>query len=207
MAVLDTFDAYQEYWAIRLHFTTPSYDYIKYRGKTYKNWGTFCKDKSKRTYTSLAKKYKNDYKAFIAHAFAMHGEVKWVGDLLSDDKYHDSWMDHERFMQSSRIFKEQLNGIIQVMNDNEISLKDALINTTNNDVPIIEKLRIQELIGIETMIILDRVFKYSGEVSTDNPRWAITKKLMDAYTPLLKLDLDKYKLIIKESALFNRVVA
>ena len=31
---LDPFETYQQYLALKLHFTTDSYDYIKYNGKT-----------------------------------------------------------------------------------------------------------------------------------------------------------------------------
>ena len=208
MAVLDTFDAYLEYSAIDLHFKKNSnYNYFKYKGKTKKNWDTFMKVNNKRTFTSLASKYKSDYVEFVATAFAQVGGVTWAGDILYEDKYHDAWELHQKYLQSSRIFKDELNGIIQVMDDNDISLNHALINTSKNDIPIIDKLRIQGLVSLETLIILDKVFKYSGQVESKNPRWNRTKKLIDSYTPFLSLNMDKYKTLIKQSDLMNRVVA
>ncbi len=207
MATLDTFDAYLQYDAISLHFKSKSYDYFKYHGKTRKNWDTFIKVRNKGIFTKLARKYTDKYPQFIATSFGIAGEpITWAGDLIHTDKFHDVWMNHEKFLQSSKVFKDEFYGILQVMDNNSITLNQALINTNKNDIPVVEKLRIQGLISYETMIVIDNIFKFSDRVETNNPVWTETKSKLDKYTPFMKMDMTKYKDIVRNSSLLNRIM-
>lgn len=113
---MDPFVAYQQYTALRLHFTTESYDYVKYSGKT-KQTSTvaahrkFLASPQKMFYSQLARHSDSEGviianllenpKAFITDLVSPDGQeiyLKWKGrqsrltyQLEQDLSANDNW--------------------------------------------------------------------------------------------------------------------
>jgi len=83
------FAAYALWNALKLHFTSDSYDYFKYNGKTNVSKQTFTINKSKYQFYKLSRKYElEELKNFYIANF-IQGNADWVGDLIQngDDNY------------------------------------------------------------------------------------------------------------------------
>jgi len=185
--VYDTFDAWQIYQACKLHYNT-TYDMAKY-GYNIKatSWGNFQKVSNKRIFTTLAKRYKDQYPDYIK--FSLYGhDVNWVGDLQDDDIVDEFW-EHQKYIQnSSYYFDKDMDGIFQVIYNNQIEFKDVFINTDVEALPIIERLYIQKLISIETLLILHRLIKWMDKVECDNPIWESSKQRKLKLNPFISIE-------------------
>ena len=195
--ILDTFDAWQIFTACKMHYNK-NFDMVKY-GYNIKStsWTNFQKVKNKRIFTTLAKRYRDEYPEFIKFSLYAH-DVYWVGDL-QDEIIVDEFWEHRKYIESiSRSFSEQLNGIWRVMYNNQISFKAIFICDDTTELPIIERLNIQGLITVETLIILHRLIKWMDKVECDNPIWEPSKLRKLKYEPFLSVDNAKVKKIFLE---------
>jgi len=77
---------------LKLHFTSESYDYFKYHGKTNVSKQTFTTNKSKYQFYKLSRKYSlEELKNFYIANF-IKGNADWVGDLIQDgDENYLKW--------------------------------------------------------------------------------------------------------------------
>ena len=69
------FEVYKTYLAVKLHFTSKSYDYIKYEGKVNAKLDTFTSRNDRYFFHKLSKRFKEDE---ILHFF--------VANFAKDDK-------------------------------------------------------------------------------------------------------------------------
>jgi hypothetical protein len=80
MTEVTGFAAFSLYNALKLHFTSDSYDYFKYNGKTNVSPQSFLNRKDKYTFYKLSRKYSlEELKDFYVANF-LTGD-KWVGDM------------------------------------------------------------------------------------------------------------------------------
>jgi len=71
------FATYAMFHALKLHFTSDSYDYVKYNGKTNVSKQTFSTRKDKYTFYRLSRKYDvQELKDFLVSNF-LAGDVEW----------------------------------------------------------------------------------------------------------------------------------
>lgn len=185
--VYDTFDAWQIYQACKLHYTR-NYDMSKY-GYNIKStsWANFQKVKNKRIFTTLAKRYREMYPEFIK--FSLYGhDSNWVGDLQDEEIIEEFW-NHRKYIESlSSSFEKELDGIEMVMYNNQIPFKSIFISEDITELPIIERLYIQGLLSIETMLILQRLIHWMDKVECDNPIWESSKTRKLKYDKFLSLN-------------------
>ena len=186
--VYDTYDAWQIYQACKIHYNS-SYDMSKY-GYNIKatSWQNFQRVSNKRIFTTLARRYKDQYPDFIKYSLFNHGDTNWVGDL-QDDNIVDEFWEHQKYIQnSSYYFDKDMDGIFQVMYNNQIEFKDVFINKDVEQLPIIERLYIQGLISVETLIVLDRLVHWMDKVKCDNPIWELSKKRKEKLNPFINIE-------------------
>ena len=94
------FGAYAIYNSIHLHFTSSSYNYHKYNGKTNVSKDSFLKRKDKYHFYKLSRKYPNkeEMKNFLVANFVENDQM-WVGDLLNDGAI-DNYRRRQKVLQS-----------------------------------------------------------------------------------------------------------
>ena len=76
------FESYKTFLAVKNHFTTDNYDYIKYNGKVGARQSSFETRKDKYQFYKLSK-HKDPLKYLVANF--VDGDLKWVGDLFNDE--------------------------------------------------------------------------------------------------------------------------
>ena len=78
------FAAYALWNALKLHFTSDSYDFFRYHGKTNVSKQTFTNNKSKYYFYKLSRKYNlEELKNFYISNF-IEGKGDWIGEILHD---------------------------------------------------------------------------------------------------------------------------
>ena len=83
--------AFTMYNSLKLHFTSSSYDYFKYHGKTNVSTATFLKRKDKYTFYKLSRKYNLEEMRDFYVANFLEGD-KWVGDMAKDgEEVYKKW--------------------------------------------------------------------------------------------------------------------
>ena len=109
----EAFDSYKMYSALKQHFTTLKYDYVKFRGKSYadKHARSFDKRNDRFFYYKLWSRYKDELKDFYISVFVSGETVGFIGDLL-DDKYHAQYNEWLKRQQSiTKVFKDDVETI------------------------------------------------------------------------------------------------
>jgi len=187
------FAAFALYNALKLHFTSDSYDYFKYNGKTNVSKQTFANRKDKYSFYKLSRKYDlEELKTFYVANF-MAGNGTWVGDMTGPDgeEIFQKWQK----VQQSLTYKFE-NDIIHLF---ESSGNCLFVDNGNH--PVLLREVMQGTVSLETLCVMDEVMNFI-------PMW--TKKIEDdilwpdwrmkavKYKPFLQYDKEKFKTILKE---------
>ena len=96
---MTAFESYKMYVALKLHFTTDSYDYFKFNGKTRVSETNFEKRKDRYFFKKLTNRKKDDeiLPYFVANFVA--DSSGWIGNMVrsdGDDNYR-AWKKHQKW--------------------------------------------------------------------------------------------------------------
>ena len=189
------FAAYALWNALKLHFTSESYDYFKYNGKTNVSKQTFTTNKSKYQFYKLSRKYNlEELKDFYVANF-IQGKGDWVGDLLQDgDENYTKW---QKTQQSLTYTFE--NDIIVLLD--KVENPNDLLVVRSNEFPKLMQYTTQGDVTLETLIILNDLMNFfpmwEKEIY-DDIVWPNFKNKCVKYKPFLHYDKEKFKQILKE---------
>jgi hypothetical protein len=195
---MDGFEAYQIYNAIKLHFTTTSYDFFKYNGKTNVSYTQFEIRKDRFFYLKLAKLYpdKDTLMFFIASNFFLRKKVAWVRDLLTDEA-RCMYMENLKVKESLMyLFKADLQAM-GVQNAEDLK---ALMKVEDQQYPAILNLAIQGEIYWETIIVLNSCigfFPVWSQKIADTILFPEYKLKCVRYAPFLGIEVKKFQEVLK----------
>lgn len=191
---MEAFEAYQLYLSLKRHFTPGSnYDYFKYNGKTNATKSSFDTRHDKYSFHKLSKRA--DPKYFLISNFIDHGYNIWIGDLVTDSRYDDSYKKWLKRKESiSYTFKEEFNQIAHSLDDH-LKVKDG-------QYPKLLELYIRKKISIETIIILNNILNFLPKWNkniVDVALWPDIYNTCVQYTPFIEYDPKKIKNILFET--------
>lgn len=184
------FESYRTFLAIKNHFTTDSYDYIKYNGKIGASQTSFETRKDKYQFYKLSK-HKDPLKYLVANF--VDGDLKWVGDLFNDEseKVYSEWLKRQQSL--SYIFEQDLNKLLTDFDDNVI--------VKNGQHPYLLKQYLRRQVSIETIIILNDILGFFGHWNKkidDSVLWPSIYKKLSKYKPFFHYDVFKCRKILKD---------
>jgi hypothetical protein len=189
------YEAFGIYQALKLHFTTDSYDFFKYNGKTNVSVTAFENRKDKYHFYKLSRKYTNkeDLINFIV-ANLVEDETSWVGNLLTEEA-DNNFRKRQKVIQSlSYTFENDCKDLFDDCKEpNELL-------STNGDYPILLTKTLQKDIQIETLCLLNQILNFLpmwNKKITDTIRWPEYRRKLLKYASFLPKDSVKYKLILK----------
>ena len=182
----DPFESYKLYNALKLHFES-SYDAVKYNFKSNVTPNSFFKRKDKYFFAKLAKKYNGELKDFYVSQFI--NTETYIGDMM-DSEAEQNYKDHKRIQESiHRVFSIDINRLTE-----ENVPFDYLFKASDNAYPLVVKLWLQEEISLETVVILNAIFKFIDRESkniSDTIIWPDTRRLIEKYEPFVNFNRDK----------------
>jgi len=188
--MMSAFDAYQEYLALKNHFSKPGYDYFKYGGKLKVNAASFDQRKDKLFFQKLSKH--PDVHNFLL-ANLSQNEKTWIKELAySEDaeRVYKDWL--KRNQSLTYVIKNDLRQLITPFDSN-------LIVSKVEPHPRLLRLYLGGYVTLETMCILLDITKakkhWDSKMEYD-PVYEEVKKKIEKYTPFIKYDKEKVKKIL-----------
>jgi hypothetical protein len=183
------------YHALKLHFTTDSYDYFKYNGKTNVSTNSFLINKSKYTFYKLSRKYSlEESKDFFTSNFLV-ADTTWVGELLTPQAEENYQKFSKRIQSLSYLFKNDVQYLFETYSPPD------LIKVTPNDHPILLKEMMRDKVMIETVVIMNDLMNFLPmwqKRIDDDIIWPQWQRRIKKYTPFVNYDKMKFRNMIKE---------
>jgi hypothetical protein len=186
--------AYQEYVALRLHFTQDSYDYFKYQGKVKPIKGsTFEARNDVFHFRRLERRYKDDLTGF--YVANMTQGVRFIREMVTVEA-EKRYVDWKRHMESITYrFKQDMQNVAESCND------VAKAWSTSGDHPEVLRLYLGGKLSVESLILSDRVLNFQDRWDsriTDTIIWPDVSRLMKKYAPFVKADNDTIKKTMRQ---------
>lgn len=195
MITMDAFQAYRYYLALKLHFTTDSYDVVKHKGRIKASRDSFMKHE--HMYKRLASQYHDDEVVnFLVSNFVSGDRWGGVFDAESNNTYL-SWK--KRIEALSYTFKSDIQRILTELN---LTSFDASIifDVQKNQHPYIIRAYMSKNITIETLVILQKLYgfcdKFDNEIE-ENIVWPDISRLIRKYSPFVKFDKERYRELLR----------
>jgi hypothetical protein len=198
--MVNGFDVYKIYLAVKLHFTTDSYDYHKYEGKVNCKLETFTKNNARYFFHKLGTKYsKDDILCFFVANF-LSDSNKWIGDLTRNDG-QDVYLDWKKRNDAFEYhFRSDCVYIANDFNVKRLSFDDGF-NAFGGQHPRFLQLVLSKNISYETAIVFNQTIGFSkrwDKEITEKVVWPIHSKRIKKYTQFVKYNPTTVKLILKE---------
>ena len=189
--MMDPFEVYKLYNAIKLHFEQDSYDAIKYNYKTTVNPQSFFKRKDKYFFAKLGKNQKDLQNFFV---FNFIEDMKYVGDMM-DIEGQQNYTKHKKIHESiHREFEKDINTITE-------QFDNLLVVHTINTPPKIIEMWMEEEVSLETVVILNSLtdfIRVEGKKITETLFWPDVSRKIIKYGPFVNFSKEKCLNIIKK---------
>ena len=196
MINMQPYDVYRAYLALRLHFTTNQYDVIQQQGRVKASKQAFFKRKDLHAIKKIAEEYNDkDVIDFLVANFVSGDRWGGVFDSEASTNYI-TWK--KRIESISYIFKSEIDSIMLYTEKNNLSFDEAFVS--NGKHPIILRLYLKKQISIETLVILNKLNKFTDSldlVLSDDIIWPDVSRIIKKYGPFLQIDKSKYDEILR----------
>jgi hypothetical protein len=183
------FECYQDYLALKQHFTRPDYDYVKYNGKVRVNASSFDGRKDKIFFMKLSKH--PDAHNFILSNMLRNPKL-WVRDIAYNEESQRVYDEWQRKVQSlSYFFADDLGKLDSNFDDN--------LKVVGGQHPRLMKLYLKGDISLETLVILVDLtgcLDYWNKRMEGDPVWDEVGLLISKYSSFLKYDEQKMRNIV-----------
>jgi len=190
------FEAFCLYHALKLHFTSSSYDIFRYNGKTNVSQDTFMKRKDKYSFYRLARKYDiEELRNFLVANF-IYGTSTWVGEMTGPDG-EGTYRQWQKTNQSLTYVFER--DILKVLDT--IESPDDMLKVTPGQLPKLLLEAVSGAVTIETVVILNSLlgfFPMWDKKIDDDFLWPNFRLKCEKYTPFVPFDKVKFKNILRE---------
>lgn len=189
-------ETYKTYISLKNHFTRFDYDYLKYNGKVKAGEKSFYSRKDRFWFEKLSrqKKDKEIVDFFVANfSSAEDPQSLWIGEIIkSGNDTYMNWM--KKIQALSYHFKSDIENVFSSQDFNKMFL------ITGSKHPLILKEFLKSNISLETLVILDKIlgFKNNFDKKLNDPIWNSVSMKIQKYSPLLNIDVFKYKKILKD---------
>ena len=180
---MEPFEVYKVYLALKLHFTTKSYDITKTKGAVRAKKETFLKRKDLTSIRKMARDFKRSEVIDILVANFVSGD-KWGGifdaGLLET---HKKWLTSKQRMLYN--FSTDLDNILFRMEKDGV--KSAIHEGSH---PLIFRMIMGRDINLETVVMLEKLRPFVSEYKDDFVL-EDTCLLVSKYKPFVRFDKEK----------------
>jgi len=191
------FSAFAIFNGIKLHFTSSSYDFFKYNGKSNVTKQNFANRKDKYSFYKLSRKYRNEDLVNFYVANFLVKDITWIGDITGAEGEENYKMWQKRNQSLSYRFKEDIMYLVD-----KVSTSSDMIKVKDGQYPLLLNETMQGAVSIETLSILNHMmgfFEMWDKKISDTIIWPTWKMKCEKYTPFIHYDASKYKETFKEA--------
>jgi hypothetical protein len=187
------------YVALKLHFTSESYDYFKFNGKVKTTESKFNVRKDRYFFQKLCNKYNGDMVRDYFVSNFVYDVNSWVGSITRDrgERIYSEWKKKQDSI--SYLITNEIDYLLD-----QVDNFDSLFECKQNQHPIILKKYLSKKISLETLIVLDDILNFVNRFDkqiSDKLLWPKIKMSMIKYKPFMRCDYKKFKSILKEKVL------
>jgi hypothetical protein len=194
------FDVYKVYLGVKLHFTSKTYDYIKYGGKVNATLDSFTKRKDRYFFHKLSTKYGQDniLDFFVANFLA--DSKRWVGNLLENDG-RDVYLDYRKRKEAFTYHFR--NDCVLVRDDfsaRGLSFDNGFL-AIDGQHPRLLRLLIQKKLAIQTAVVFDHFLSFVKNWNVEIKEKFVWPEIASKVTrvkPFINFNATECKLIMKE---------
>ena len=192
---MEAYDGYVKYMAMKLHFTTDKYDYLKSGGRVKAKPDTFYKRNDRLLFTKICKKYADsEVEEYFLSNF-VNGDP--YGGLYWDNgsTIHTEWK--KRMQSITYRFTSEVSSL-----SNNVDHFDNLFKIDDGKDPVILKSFYRSDVSVETFVIMNRILNFFPQFSQmldDTYRWPSVEKRCKKYERFLDIDIHKYTTILKDT--------
>lgn len=188
------YTAFQMYSALKLHFTSKSYDYFKYHGKTKTTKDIFMKRNDRYSFHKLSRKFNvADMQNFMISNF-INDNGMWIGDMLSPDG-EENYKNWKKTQQSlSYVFENDLIKLLA-----SVDTPNKLLEVNPGCYPLLLSEAMGSSIKLETLIILNYFMNFCTMWNNridDDIVWPNYYMKCVNYAPFIEYDKSKFKNIL-----------
>ena len=191
------FEVYKLYLALKLHFTSETYDYFQYGGTAKASQKSFDNRKDKFFFVKLSRKFKD----FELRDF-------FVANMIAEDKVYPATLVREGARNYSEWIKRKESLSYQFREDvgtlHDLQEDFEGLFTLQSVHPPLVKAQLGGRICLETLTIFNKIFQFIPQFDKQIKEEIVWKPLRNKvmkYDPFLTVDLGKYKSIIKSQYL------
>ncbi len=189
------YDAFCLFTSLKLHFNSDSYDYFRYHGKVSTSIDAFENRKDKYHFYKLSRRFSNDEQGrdFIV-ANLVHDSNVWIGHLLTNEADIE-YRKRQKVIQSlTYIFTNEIESLMSHNNPNDLLM-------IQDDYPKLLMMLLHDEISLETVCILNQLMNFVpmwDKKIADTIHYPNISRKIKKYTPFIKFEPTKYKLILKK---------
>lgn len=188
------YDTFQMYMALKFHFTSKSYDFFKYHGKTKTTKDIFMRRKDRYSFHKLSRKYDiTEMRNYMVANF-VNDNAKWIGDMSGPEgeEYYRDWTKTQQSL--SYIFE---NDLIKLLNS--VDTPNQLLEVKPGCYPILLSEAMGNSIKLETLLILNYFMNFVtmwNVAIDDDIIWPNYHMKCIKYAPFMEYDKPKFKKIL-----------
>ena len=184
------FETYCLFLALKNHFTTESYDFFKYKGKTSATVKSFEARNDRFFFQKLSRKYSSEQMPDMLVSNLLQGK-KWVGDFLADDA-EEIYFEYVKVKDSfTYIFKEETE---KLFTENTV---EEVFRCKQGKYPIILEKCLTGEMPLAIFVVLNDFFgffdKLDKKVGKDDVIWSKIRLRCNKLRPFLVYDKQKLK--------------
>lgn len=190
--IMEPFEVYRYYLALRLHFTTDKYDVIQQQGRVRASKQAFLKRNDLLAIRRVAENYSDkEIVDFLVANFTSGDRWGGVFDIQAKDRY-TGWK--KRIESMSYTFEKEIAKVNHFCVTKNIKFTDTFKVAKNNH-PYIIKMYLRGDVSIETLVILNKLLDYVPQLDVelaDDLVWPDISRIIKKYTPFLTISKEKY---------------
>ena len=183
------FEAYRQFLALKLHFTSEHYDYFKYNGKHNATMASFEKRTDKRFFKKLVRKNINITEYYVANL--VNGK-EWISQF--EDSVWKDWLSRSQSIEYN--FINEAEKLLTSAGN-----FDIIFNCDEGTHPKLLKAYLAKKISLETLVILDRLVRYRRVFDREIDEsyiWPKVSMLIQKYEPFVKVNIVKCRRMLIE---------
>ena len=187
-------EVYKMYLSLKLHFTTETFDYLKYGNTAKASQQSFDSRRDKFFFVKLSRTFKED-------------ELRefFVANMIVEDKVYPATLVREGAKNYQEYLKRKQSLTYRFKEDvftlHEVSQKFDKLFIIDGMHPPLLKAHLGGRISIETLAIFQKIFNYVenfDKIIKEEIVWKPIRNRILKYEPFIHIDKGKYKNIIKQ---------
>lgn len=185
------FEAYKLYLAIKMHFTSPQYDFFKYHGKVNAKIQTFETRKDRFHFAKLARH--KDPTGYLVAQFSSGNTTGWVGELFTEEAERT----YTQYLARQQSVGYNFNVELERLSGDFLSH----FKVRDGQHPQLLVLFKRGNVSIETMVILNNLLNFFpiwDRKINDTIIWPGIRDRCVKFSPFLQYDRAKTSKAIKE---------